>query len=198
MFGKAFMVLPFESTKEFGKAYFPKGLWYDLYTDEEQDGGTEKILSLSKNKLPVYVKESSIVPMQSLVQSTQEKPTDTLVIHVYKGNIKNSFVYYEDDGQSYNYEKGEFYKRTITFDPSKRSLTFEKAEGSFRSKFNYLKVVFHGFNKEDKLNKTSGETISFLSSISKFDPQGRANPMEGTKVRSLTIDNTSNKFAITY
>ncbi len=198
LFGKAFMVLPFESTKEFGKAYFPKGLWYDLYTDEEQDGGTEKILSLSKNKLPVYVKESSIVPMQSLVQSTQEKPTDTLVIHVYKGNIKNSFVYYEDDGQSYNYEKGEFYKRTITFDPSKRSLTFEKAEGSFRSKFNYLKVVFHGFNKEDKLNKTSGETISFLSSISKFDPQGRANPMEGTKVRSLTIDNTSNKFAITY
>lgn len=198
LFGKAFLVLPFESTREFGKAYFPKGSWYDLYTDEIQNGGTEQILSLSKNKLPVYVKESSIVPMQSLVQTTQEKPTDTLCIHIYKGNLKSSFVYYEDDGQSYNYEKGDFYKRTITYDPTKRNITFGQTEGTFKSKFNYLKIIFHGFSKEDKLATAGEETISFLSSISKFDPQGTANGVEGTKVRSLTTGNASGKFAVTY
>lgn len=198
LFGKAFLVLPFESTKEFGKAYFPNGSWYNLYTDEKQDGGTEKILGLSISKLPVYVKESSIVPMQSLVQTTQEKPTDTLCIHIYKGNLKNSFVYYEDDGQSYNYEKGDFYKRTITYDPVKRSITFGQTEGTFKSKFNYLKVIFHGFGREDKLPKAGEEAISFLSPISKFDPQGTVNQVEGPRVKSLTMDNTSGKFAVTY
>ena len=201
LFGKAFMVLPFESTKEFGSAYFPKGLWYDLYTDEVQQGETEKILRLSKNKLPVYVKESSIVPMQSLVQSTQEKPTDTLVLHIYKGQVNNSFVYYEDDGQSYNYEKGDFYKRKIIYDAVKHSVTFEKAEGNLKSKFNKLKLVFHGFNTDAQLNNGQNmkdEMNSFLAPISKFDPQGTANPLEGAKVKSITLGNTPAQFVITY
>lgn len=201
LFGKAFMVLPFESTKEFGNAYFPKGLWYDLYTDEVQQGETEKILRLSKNKLPVYVKESSIVPMQSLVQSTQEKPTDTLVLHIYKGQLNNSFVYYEDDGQSYNYEKGDFYKRKISYDAVKHNVTFEKAEGNFKSKFNQLKLVFHGFSTDAQLNNGQNikdEMNSFLAPISKFDPQGTANPVEGAKVKSITLGNTPAQFVITY
>ncbi|QNK62348.1 DUF4968 domain-containing protein [Pedobacter sp. PAMC26386] len=198
LFGKAFMVLPFESTKEFGNAYFPKGLWYDLYTDETQTGATEKILRLSKNKLPVYVKESSIVPMQSLVQSTQEKPTDTLVLHIYKGTVNNSFVYYEDDGQTFNYEKGDFYKRTISYDPVKQNIIFEKTEGALKSKFNQLKLVFHGFSVADKLNNSKEEMNSFLTPISKFDPQGTANPVEGAKVKSITLNNTSAQFVITY
>ncbi|MBB5635975.1 alpha-glucosidase [Pedobacter cryoconitis] len=208
LFGKSFMVLPFESTKEFGNAYFPKGLWYDLYTDETQTGGTEKILRLSKNKLPVYVKESSIVPMQSLVQSTQEKPADTLVLHIYRGALTNSFVYYEDDGQTFNYEKGDFYKRKITYDPIKRSIIFEQAEGSFPSKFNQLKIVFHGFSEADKITGSTaqlnkGQQIkdefnSFMIPISHFDPQGTANPAEGAKVKSLILNNASAQFVITY
>jgi len=201
LFGKAFLVMPFESTKEFGKVYFPKGLWYDLYTDDQEKGESEKIINISKNKLSVYVKESSIVPMQSLVQTTQEKPTDTLVVHVYKGSIKNSFVYYEDDGQSYNYEKGDFYKRTINYDPAQRNLSFEKAEGTFSSKFKKIKLVFHGLEKTDKLNNnknTKQETISFLNAISKFDPQGVMNGFEGTTVNSVTVNNSSDKFVISY
>lgn len=201
LFGKAFMVLPFESTREYGNAYFPKGLWYDLYTDEKQAGSTEKVLRLSKDKLPVYVKESSIVPMQSLVQTSMEKPTDTLVLHLYKGSVSNSFVYYEDDGQTYDYEKGDFYKRTITYDPAKRSIIFDKAEGTFKSKFNNLKLIFHGFAAADKLNngkQVNEEIYSFLTPISKFDPQGTANPVEGTKVKTLTVNNGSGKFIVTY
>ncbi len=195
------MVLPFESTKEFGNAYFPKGIWYDLYTDETQEGASEKILSLSKAKLPVYVKESSIVPMQSLVQSTQEKPDGTLVLHIYKGKVNNSFVYYEDDGQTFDYEKGSFYIRRISYDATKRSIIFEKAEGTFKSKFSLLKLVFHGFSADDKLNNGKNikdELNSFLTPISKFDPQGTANPTEGARVKSVTLANNSAQFVITY
>jgi alpha-glucosidase len=203
-FGKALLVAPFESQRTFGKVYFPKGKWYDLYTGIVENGSQEKIIPLSMQKLPVYVKESSIVPMQSLVQSTAQKPSDTLTVHVYKGDIPNSFVYYEDDGESYDYEKGTFYKRAISYDPAKKTITFEKAEGSYPSKFTSIKLVFHGFGTGTSI-KSSGKSsalvedfVSFLIPISRFDPQGTANPVEGYKVKSMVVSNDKGAFSIRY
>ena len=203
-FGRAFLVAPSESNKGFAKVYFPKGKFYDLYTDAVEMGNQEKIIPLTTKQLPVYVKESSIIPMQSLIQNTSEKPTDTLVVHVYKGDVNNSFVYYEDDGESYNYENGVFHKRTISYDAVAKTILFGKVEGSFKSKFNNLKLVFHGFNNISSFNK-SGKSIivkddfvSFISPISKFDPQGTANPIEGVNVKSVVVKNDKDSFTISY
>lgn len=201
LFGSAFLVAPFESTKDFGNIYFPKGNWYNLYTGEKQVGNTEKIIRLSLNKMPVYVKESSIVPMQSLIQTTAEQPTDTLTINIFKGDINNSFVYYEDDGSTYNYEKGDFYKRKISYNSTNKVIVFDKAEGSFRSKFNYIKLMFHGFDANDKINAGKALLVdfaSFLTPISKFDPQGSSNNIEGYKVQSVVLRNETNRFEIKY
>jgi len=194
-FGRAFMVVPLTSQQPFAKVYFPKGKYYDLYTDAVEEGSQEKIAQQAMHKLPVFVKESSIVPMQSLIQSTMEKPTDTLVIHIYKGNVNNSFVYYEDDGESYNYEKGIYYKRTIAYTPANNTIEFGKPEGSFKSKFNHLKIVLHGFNDlnsmkvDDKTVPLKDDFAMFIDPVSKFDPQGNANQPEGAKVKSLVIKN---------
>lgn len=201
LFGDAFLVAPFESTKGFGNIYFPKGNWYNLYTGEKQAGNSEKIVRLSLQKMPVYVKESSIVPMQSLIQSTAEKPSDTLSIHVYKGNLNHTFVYYEDDGESYDYEKGAFYKRAISYDATNRKIVFGAVEGNYASKFKNLKLVFHGFDAQDKIKTAQAlqdDFASFLTPISKFDPQGSANAVEGYKVKSVVISNNAKQFEIKY
>ncbi|RZK41078.1 MAG: DUF4968 domain-containing protein [Pedobacter sp.] len=201
LFGSAFLVAPFESTKNYGNVFFPKGKWYNFYTGEVNEGNKEKVIGLSLHKLPVFVKESSIVPMQSLVQTTAVKPTDTLVIHIYKGDINNSFRYYEDDGESYNYEKGDFYQRNIFYNAAKRQIVFNKVEGNFKSKFTKLKLMFHGFEAIDKIETGStlkNDFVSFLTPISRFDPQGLANPIEGYKVKSVTLENTNNRFEIKY
>ncbi|WP_114782438.1 glycoside hydrolase family 31 protein [Botryobacter ruber] len=200
-FGKAFLIMPFESGKNYGKVYFPKGKWYNMFTGQVEQGGQEKIIGIEYNKLPIYIKESSIIPMQSLVQHTGQKPTDTLTVHVYKGDVRNSFVYYEDDGDTYNYEKGGYYKRTISYDPKRSTLTFDKAEGSYKSNFNNIKVVMHGFGgSKVKVNGKSQQAnkdfASFLDPISRFDPQGDANPREGYEVQSLVVKNDSDKFTI--
>ncbi len=205
MFGSAFLVAPFEgyATTTFGKVYFPAGKWYDLYNGEVQNGGQQKILQLSMHKLPVYVKESSIIPMQSLVQTTAQKPTDTLTLNIYQGNINNSFTYYEDDGESYAYEGGAFYKRVINYDAAKKTITFGKADGALKSKFNNIKVVFHGFGNGaikigGKQIAVQDDFVSYINPLSKFDPQGVANPVEGEKVSSIVIKNTSDLFSISY
>jgi alpha-glucosidase len=204
LFGNAFLIAPFESTKEFGKVYFPKGKWYDLYSDNVQNGNQEKIIQLSLQKLPVFVKESSIIPMQSLVQTTAQKPTDTLVVHVYKGDVNNHFIYYEDDGESFANESGNFYKRTISFLPAKRSIVFDAAEGSFKSKFNTIKVVLHGFDAASSLkvngssSKLKSEYVSFLTPVSTFDPQGFANVAEGHDSKSFLFKNNNDRITIGY
>ena len=204
LFGNAFLIAPFESGKDFGRVYFPKGKWYDLYSDQVQNGNQEKIIQLSLQKLPVYVKESSIVPMQSLIQTTAQKPTDTLVVHIYKGDVNNHFVYYEDDGESFANESGNFYKRNIEFLPAKRSIVFDKAEGTFQSKFNTIKVVLHGFDATSSLKingstfKLNNEFVSFLNPVSTFDPQGSANAAEGQQAKTFTIKNDKSQMTIDY
>jgi alpha-glucosidase len=204
LFGSAFMVAPFEGDAKFGKVYFPQGNWYDLYNGRMQSGNQSKIIEVSMHKLPVFVKESSIFPMQSLVQTTAEKPTDTLDIHVYKGVINNRFVYYEDDGESYAYENGAFYKRAITYDPAKNTIVFEKVSGSLASKFNNIKLILHGFNDLSSIKINGSQTAlsddfnSFLVPISKFDPQGNSNAAETERVKSTVLKNDSNTFTINY
>ena len=204
LFGEAFMVAPFVSTVSFGKVYFPQGKWYNLYNGEVEQGNQEKTISLAYNKMPIYVKESSIVPMQSLVQTTAEKPTDTLTVHVYQGAVNNAYVYYEDDGSSYNYEKGQFYKRTISYDTRRKNITFGDVEGNYNTNFNNIKVVLHGFGNAARV-KVNGkntnlkkEFVSFIDPISRFDPQGVSNPVEGYNVQSVVVKNSKNSFVLAY
>ena len=203
-FGGAFMVAPFESEKDYGKIYFPEGTWYDMYTGEVETGKQAKIIQLNINKLQIYVKGGSIIPMQSLVQSTAIQPTDTLYLHVYNGPTANSFVYYEDDGKSFNYQKGAFYKRNILFNPQQRNFTLGAVEGSYTSQFKYIKLILHGFDGVDQLQsgknqfKLENGNYSFLSSTAGNDPQSDPLQPETCPVKCITIENNSNNISFTY
>ena len=201
LFGKGILVAPFESTKDFGEIYFPAGKWYSLYTDELQAGAQKKIFQLNMQKMPVFVKAGSIIPMQTLIQSTSEKPADTLFLHVYKGDTANAVVYYEDDGESYNNENGGFYKRTIRYD---NQLTLEKVTGTYASKFNNIKLVLHGFDalQQVKLNGTvqalQSTGINFLTPVSRFDPQGGYAVPDVCQVHTLDIKNSADRIVVEF
>ncbi len=173
LFGPSFLVVPVSSNSGFSKLYLPEGKWYRFGTNELYDGNKEIIIEAPVHELPVFVKESSIIPMQSVIQNTTEMPTDTLNIQLYKGSISNTFTYYEDDGVSYNYEKGDYYKQEIKYDPARQNLTFGKSEGNFKSKFKTVKISFIGFdsktffiNKEQlSLDKNSFITIPFVEQV---------------------------------
>lgn len=204
LLGKSLLVIPVESGKDFIKAYFPPGNWYDMYNDKPQTGASEKIIELSTHKLPVYIKESSIIPMQSLVQSTAFMPSDTLMLHIYKGNMQNSYVYYEDDGKTYDYEKAVFYKRTIDYNAAKNELILQKPEGSFHSKFKNILLVLHGF-KNEKLITVNGKQVTlqpyinaFLTQVSSFDPLGQSQNADASKTSIVVLPNISEQIIISF
>jgi len=198
-FGNSIMVAPVVSTQDFAKIYFTKTKWYNLYTDSIESGGNEKIIELTMKELPVYVKESSIIPMQTLVQSTAYNPSDTLILHIYKGNIPNSFIYYEDDGKTFNYEKGDYYKRIISYDPSQKIIVLDKTEGQFQSKFKNILLVLHGFDSINKLkvNDQSASLKQLQWSFLSPDSITKSNE-DACSVLTTVFKNDAKKIIIKY
>ncbi|MDB5192784.1 MAG: alpha-glucosidase [Segetibacter sp.] len=152
LFGENILVCPVESNKQTLQVYFPGNTnWYRLSNDKMYTGSTSEYIEAPLTDVPVFVKAGSIVPMQNVVQNTKEKGDGNLFLHVYKGHLSSSYTYYEDDGETYDYEKGEYYKRIITYSPTTNKIVLGKKEGKYKSKFEKLTVVPHGFEDKKQL-----------------------------------------------
>jgi alpha-glucosidase len=68
-----------------------------------------------------------------------------MLLHVYYGKEPTIFTYYVDDGVSYEYEKGVYFKRQISFNPSKNEINIGEKVGSLTGKFTKVKLILHGF-----------------------------------------------------
>ncbi len=153
LFGDNMLVAPCASTQSTTEVYFPgSGKWYRLSNDKIYEGGQSAYVPSPIEDLPVFVRAGAIIPMQSIIQNTKEKTDGILYLHIWKGTEKTSFDYYEDDGETYGYEKGGFYQRNILYDARSNKIMLEKKEGSYASKFNKLKIILHGFDKSDNLD----------------------------------------------
>ena len=111
--------------------YLPKGAtWYDFWTNKKYNGGQNVTLSTTLDRVPMFVRAGSILPLGPEMQYVGEKTWDNLEMRVYPG-ANGSFVLYEDEGDTYNYEKGQY--TTITFDwnDSKKMLTIGDRQGNY-------------------------------------------------------------------
>lgn len=200
MFGDAFLVAPVRSDSSLAEVYFPEGSWYDLYTDSLFQGNTRHIAQAPLWRLPVFVREGSIIPMQRTVQNTGEDPGDTLTIHIYYGKEGSRYVYYEDDGMTFRFTNQTYFLRVITFDPSQRSISFSAAGGNFNSRFPVLKIVLHGFGDTKRLsvNKKRVTTQKEMLSLMDDDSQLEGAVNARCTVESFVIPNVRDAFSITW
>ena len=67
----------------------PEGRWYKFFTDEISLGKQHHIVETSMEDLPVYAKEEAIIPLQGIVQNTQQKHDGELKLHIYHGAVEN-------------------------------------------------------------------------------------------------------------
>lgn len=133
MFGPSLLINPVHTYKARSrKVYLPAGQgWYNLYTGKYLKGGQEIDAPAAYDKMPVYVKEGSIVPMGPALQYTSEKLADPITLYLYTG--KNAdFTLYEDEGNTYNYENGAFSNIVMKYDEVSKTLHIAEREGSFK------------------------------------------------------------------
>jgi alpha-D-xyloside xylohydrolase len=80
--------------------------------------------------MPLYARAGSIVPVGPEIQYTSEKPDAPITLCVFTG-ADGSFDLYEDDGESYAYEQGEFTRIPLRYDAAKGTLTIGTRSGNY-------------------------------------------------------------------
>lgn len=175
MFGPALLVNPVYTYQQRSRqVYLPAGSgWYDLYTGKFTKGGAAVNADAPLSRIPLYVKEGSILPVGPALQYTGEKPADTITLYVYTGKDAK-FTLYEDEGVNYNYEKGQFSSIRISYNEAAQELIIGNRSGHFPGmlqqrifrvvKVDQLKAVGLSFNQPaDKIiTYDGGEQIVLL------------------------------------
>ncbi|MBX5437922.1 MAG: DUF5110 domain-containing protein [Thermoflavifilum sp.] len=143
MFGPALLVNPvYAYQARSRRVYLPsQANWYDFFTgkylprrqagrEADLPGGQTIKAAAPYEHIPVFAKAGSIIPLGPAMEYTDQKPADTLVLHVYTG-ANGQFTLYEDDGKTYAYEKGAYSLIPIRYDEQRHLLTIGRREGSF-------------------------------------------------------------------
>ena len=131
LFGPALLVNPVtDPGVDSRRLYLPPGNWFDFWTGRSLTGGKFINAPAPLETLPLFVRAGSILPLGPILQYTSERPADPIELRVYPG-VDADFAFYEDEGDSYRYEKGAHSTIRMRWDEERRSLTIGKREGGF-------------------------------------------------------------------
>jgi len=131
MYGPAFLVNPVtEQGATTRRIYFPQAKWYDFWTGSGAEGGKFVDVAAPLDRLPLYVRAGSIVPMGPEQEYASQMRGSSIELRIYPG-ANGDFTLYEDEGDSYNYEKGKYSTIPIHWEDSTQRLTIGDRKGSF-------------------------------------------------------------------
>lgn len=153
MFGPALMVcpvtrpicygsckVPAEETNKQMQIYLPAGTgWYDYYTQEQYAGGQKITVTVTMDHIPLFVRAGAILPMAQTGMNTSEQAGKPIELHIYPG-ADGWFVLYEDAGDGYGYEQGEYCLTEIHYSDESRTVSV-KTEGN-QKYHNEIKVLY--------------------------------------------------------
>ncbi len=113
------------------RTYLPAGAaWYDFWTHQRHDGGSTVVRDYPLDRFPLFVRAGSILPLGPVVQYATEHPDAPIELRVYPG-ADGRFTLYEDDNETYAYERGERATCDLIWDDAKRTLRIGARQGSF-------------------------------------------------------------------
>jgi alpha-glucosidase/alpha-D-xyloside xylohydrolase len=130
LWGRDILVAPVvEKSATSRRVYLPRGSWFDFWTEHRIDGGREIDRAVDLATLPLYVRAGAIVPLGPVKQYTEEPSDEPMTIVVYPGADGES-SWYEDDGKSFNYRRGESMRVMMSWRDADRRLSLRLAPGS--------------------------------------------------------------------
>lgn len=175
MLGPSLLIAPppFAEMVEDYAVSFPTGSWYDFWTGEKaavQSPATPIAGTNSRfpeprkihpqlEMMPVYVRGGRILPMQPLIQSTDDTPVGPLEVRVYPGPDCSGDIYF-DDGHTLAYQRGDYLRQTLTCqsDATSMRIRFHAREGSHVPWWKFMEVVIYDWPSAHAEAKVSGST----------------------------------------
>jgi alpha-glucosidase (family GH31 glycosyl hydrolase) len=150
MAGEYLLVAPMFTGQTSRKVILPKGQWFDFYTGVYVGDGEIITVTPGLDKIPVYVKNGGIIPMMKpMLQAPKAGEKVDLEIRYY-GDKDSRFKLYDDDGETYNYEKGDFSWREIKVQNDRDGKPFGTISGPLKGKPNTVGNISWNFMTKNK------------------------------------------------
>lgn len=186
LWGDNFLIAPvLQKGQKTVKVYFPKGYtWIDFWSDKVYKGGTTTDISLTQDKIPVFVRGGAFIPMTSPINNTNEYNTKNLTVHYYYDDRltgEQEGLMYEDNGtdaKALERKKYELLEFEAEQEGDLYEMEFEKSKTSYKGapKQRMVTLVIH--NKK----------FSTVAKVEKIDK----------KSLKLSYDATKNQTTITF
>jgi alpha-glucosidase len=161
------------------KVYLPKGTWIDFWTGEKHEGGQEierAVNAQSWDDLPLFVKRGAIIPTAPPMLYVGEVPIDPLTLELYPDAEKTTFTYYDDDGQTYDYEKNVYAEIPMTCQLAGDKMVFELGakKGSYVPSTKTCVLKFHLLDDKRKPGTVTlnGQPLAQSDSATALDAKG--------------------------
>lgn len=144
MFGDYLLVAPITERGQSVKwIYLPEGNWIDYNRGTVYTGGNYIPYSLnseSYSDMPMFIKEGAIIPNQEVTDYIGQKPIKKVNVDIFPSNNASEFTYYDDDGNTYNYESNSYLKQKFI---SNGTITIKAKEGSYVNDTEYYYLAIH-------------------------------------------------------
>ncbi|MFS8617425.1 MAG: glycoside hydrolase family 31 protein [Solitalea sp.] len=116
MAGEYLLVAPMFEGETSRKVILPEGKWFDFYTGDYVGEGEVISVTPGLDRIPVFVKDGGIIPLMPprLHAPAKGEKVDLEIRHY--GGKPGSYRLYDDDGVSYNYQRGDYSFREIRFE----------------------------------------------------------------------------------
>ncbi|ASU35941.1 glycoside hydrolase family 31 protein [Mucilaginibacter xinganensis] len=107
LIGQGILAAPLTEDADERKVYLPAGDWYDFNNNKKYEGGREYTIKTGLTELPIFIKSGTILPLAKPVDHIAQDTQFQITCVVYGANPVNTTLF-EDDGITFNYQKGGF------------------------------------------------------------------------------------------
>jgi alpha-D-xyloside xylohydrolase len=121
MVGDQLLIAPLFTGETSRKVILPAGKWYDFYTGKLVGEGEVITVTPGLDHIPVFVRDGGIVPMTNS-NTVAEGKYDLIIKHY--GEKEASYRLYDDDGKTYDYERGAYSWRIVTINRDSKGQLF--------------------------------------------------------------------------
>jgi alpha-glucosidase len=160
-FGRDFYVAPVVTEKvDAEDVHLPPGDWYDFWTSVKHSSTEQISLHPTLSETPLYARAGAIIPMQPVVQSTNEKPDGPLELLVYPGDNCRGTLY-DDDGLTFAYQKGEYLRVNFSCQVASGAVSISSsvAKNAFRPWWTSVKLSVFGVSAQPNEVRVGDKSI---------------------------------------
>lgn len=130
MIGNSILAAPLTEKEDQRVVYLPEGTWYDYNTNQKYVGGKEYTIKTNLTQLPIFIKGGTILPLAKPVEHVAPDTKFEITCFVY-GSNKTEATLFEDDGITFDYEKGSYNIVSLLWKNSRGTI---KRTGKFKNK----------------------------------------------------------------